>query len=61
MDKEIKKVMIDKNISHKQMAEFLGISYQSWYRKLHKKEDFKLEEVKKINEVLEVNILTLPT
>ncbi len=43
-----------KGISKRQLSEMLNVNYQTFLRKLNNQYDFKLGEVKKIKEILQL-------
>ena len=51
-NKEIIKAIEESGLKLKYVADYLGISYMTLYRKLHNKSSWKYEEVEKIKRLL---------
>ena len=51
-NKEIIKAIEESGLKLKYVADYLGISYMTLYRKLHSKSSWKYEEVEKLKKLL---------
>lgn len=58
-NKTIRKLMIEKNLTHSQIANKMGMSRSSWSAKINGYNQFTILEYKKLSDIFEISVIDI--